>query len=104
MAEETKEIPKHPNRLRELRDRAKLNQAQVAVLKGTTQPTINRHEQGNRSLNGFDIEWYANLYGVTPYEIFVPLESWVPYNPESAIDMDAVYAEIAEIPDRKPII
>lgn len=78
---ETTERPRHPNRLAELRDRRQLSQSDIAKLLGMTAATVNRHERGNRALDGFAIERYAKFYGVSPYEIFVPAESWVPFVP-----------------------
>lgn len=70
---------KYPNRLRELREKRQLTQADVATILGVKQPTINRHEQGNRSLDGFAIEKYARFYNVSPYELFVPADYSVDY-------------------------
>ncbi len=70
---------KYPNRLRELREKRQLTQADVALILGVKQPTINRHEQGNRSLDGFAIEKYARFYNVSPYELFVPVDHSVDY-------------------------
>lgn len=76
------ERPRHPNRLAELRDARQLTQSDIAKLLGMTAATVNRHERGNRSLDGFAIERYAKFYGVSPYELFVPADSWVPYVPQ----------------------
>mgnify|MGYP001589623395 CR=1 FL=1 len=67
------------NRLKELREAKGLTQTDVALRLGTTQPTVDRHERGDRGLSGFAIEGYARLYGVAPAELFtrkpVPAES-----------------------------
>lgn len=64
-------IAKHPNRLRFLREAVGMSQTDAAEALCMPTPTLNRHEQGNRSLDGFTIERYALFYGVTPYELFV---------------------------------
>lgn len=86
---------RHPNRLFELRNIRNLSQKEVAQLVGMTQPTVNRHENGNRSLDGFAIERYAKLYAVSPYEIFVERDHVVEYSDssdesESPVEMVAV--------------
>lgn len=74
---------RHPNRIRELRNARQLNQKELGQLIGLPQPTVNRHENGNRSLDGFAIERYAKFFGVSPYELFVPVDHAVEYHTES---------------------
>lgn len=61
----------YPNRIYFLRRQRKMSQKDVAVALGLRQPTVNRHENANRSLDAFMIEKYARLFGVPPYELFV---------------------------------
>jgi transcriptional regulator with XRE-family HTH domain len=68
-------ISKHPNRLRYLREINGMSQKDAAQGLGVPTPTLNRHEQGNRSLDGFTIQRYAEFYGVTPFELFVSKEA-----------------------------
>lgn len=75
----TEKVVKHPNRLKELRAIHKLDQKDVARALKIPAPTVNRHENGNRSMDGFMIERYAYFYGVSPYEIFVPVDHSVEY-------------------------
>ncbi len=62
---------KYPNRLRALREARGLTQEQVGTLVGITESAINRHERGNRSLDGNAIDRYARFYSVSAYELFV---------------------------------
>jgi len=75
----TDTVIRHPNRLKELRQSFGLEQKDVAKALSIPAPTLNRHENGNRSIDGFMIERYAKFYGVTPYEIFVPADHAVEY-------------------------
>lgn len=78
---------KYPNRLRALREGRKLTQAQVGQMVGLTESAVNRHEQGNRSLDGLAIDRYARFYGVSAYELFVSPEEVAPDLPDiSGID------------------
>lgn len=61
---------KYPNRLRILRTSRGMLQKEVGQRLGITEASVNRHENGNRSLGAFEIEQYARLYNVTPYELF----------------------------------
>lgn len=89
---------KHPNRLRELRLQRGISQADMATLLGVKQPTVNRHEQGNRSLDGFAIERYAKIHGVSPYELFVPVDHSVAYDDESDGDGVTVISATEAVP------
>lgn len=100
---EVVERPRHPNRLAELRDTRKLTQSDIAKLLGMTAATVNRHERGNRALDGFAIERYAKFYGVSPYEIFVPADSWVPYVPVP-YEVPSVAADVAAIIERNRML
>lgn len=62
----------YPNRIRELRNQMGLSQTELAERIGIKQPTVNRHEQGNRNLDAFAISQYSRFFGVSPYELFVP--------------------------------
>lgn len=68
---ETQRKPKFPNRLRELRRGRQLTQEEAATLTGFSLSAVNRHENGNRSMDGPTMEAYAKLYGVTAYELYV---------------------------------
>lgn len=65
--------PKAPqiNRLRELRTKRGLSQEHAAAMVGYDISTVNRHENGNRGLDGSAIDRYAKLYQVSAYELFV---------------------------------
>ena len=63
--------PRHPNRLKELREERGWTQIDVAERVGFPQPTYNRHERGNRGLDGTAIDRYARLFGVSPFALFV---------------------------------
>lgn len=58
------------NRLRVLRQRRKLTQAEVASLTSQALSTVNKHENGIRGLTALDIKRYAKVYRVETYEIF----------------------------------
>lgn len=57
-----------------------MTQAQVGKMTGVKHATVNRHENGNRGLDGFAIERYAKLFGVSPYELFVKPDHEVEYD------------------------
>lgn len=69
--------PKAPqiNRLKELRNRRGLSQEHAAAMVGYDISTVNRHENGNRGLDGSAIDRYAKLYQVAAYELFVDPET-----------------------------
>ena len=58
------------NRLKELRDRARLTLQEVSLITGYSVPTISRHESGGRGLNEEALIKYASLYKVHTYELF----------------------------------
>jgi transcriptional regulator with XRE-family HTH domain len=60
-----------PNRLLELRASKNWTQEDVSVRTGYSQPTIQRHESGQRDLDGAAIDRYAMAYGVKPHQIFI---------------------------------
>jgi transcriptional regulator with XRE-family HTH domain len=87
----TKAIPKHvkfPNRLRELRVAKGLGQAKLGELVGLTAAAVNRHERGNRSLDGMAIDRYADVLGVSPYELFVRADHEIRYDtdPDDSVE------------------
>ena len=65
-----KRLPK--NRLRELRDRSRLTQEEVATLLGYDHTTVSRHESGDRALDAEDIKKYSRLFKCESYELFLP--------------------------------
>ena len=67
--------PLQINRLRELRSKAGLTQEHAAALIGYDISTLNRHENGNRGLDGSAIDRYAKLYKVSAYELFIDPET-----------------------------
>jgi len=77
-------VSKYPNRLRFLRESFGLEQQDAARTLGIDKSTLNRHEQGNRSLDGFTIQRYAEFYGVSPYELFVEKDHAVSGNLQPA--------------------
>lgn len=62
------------NRLRELRLERKLTQEEVAKLLDIDNTTVSKHETGLRGLSLEDIEKYARLYKVEPFELFISPE------------------------------
>lgn len=77
-----------------------VSQVELANLLGVKQPTVNRHERGNRSLDALAIERYARFYNVSPYELFVETEHEVEYDTAPADDAD----EIGEQPVQEPVL
>ena len=75
-------MPRYPNRLRELRQKNKLSQKAVARAIGLKQPTVNRHENENRSIDAYTADRYARFYGVSPYELFVDPDHGIDYPDE----------------------
>jgi len=65
-----KRLPK--NRLRELRDRSRLTQEEVARLLDYDHTTVSRHESGDRALDAEDIKKYSRLFKCESYELFLP--------------------------------
>jgi transcriptional regulator with XRE-family HTH domain len=100
---ETTDRPRHPNRLAELRDKRMLSQTEVAKLLGMTPATINRHERGNRSLDALAIERYARFYNVSPFELFVPADSYVEYEPVG-VELTPVADEVKLLIERNNLV
>lgn len=75
---------RYPNRLRELRELSNLSQAAAARAMAMSQSTLNRHEQGNRDLDAVAMQRYARFYGVSTYELFVPVDHELEYAVEEA--------------------
>lgn len=65
-----KRLPK--NRLRELRDRSRLTQEEVAKMLEYDHTTVSRHESGDRALDADDIKKYSRLFKCESYELFLP--------------------------------
>lgn len=59
------------NRLKELREQAKLTQGEVAKLLDLHHTTVSKHESMDRVLAPKDVEAYAKLYKVSSYELFL---------------------------------
>jgi hypothetical protein len=79
------------------------SQSEVGKDLGWKSPVVNRHELGNRALDGFAIERYARYYNVSPYEIFVPADYLVIYTgdypkPEIPSAREAAFEIIARDP------
>lgn len=58
------------NKLKELREKVRLTQTEVAKLLDVHFSTVAKHENGDRGLTGTEIDKYAKLYKVQPHEIF----------------------------------
>ena len=67
-------MPKPKNRLKELRDRARLTLQEVSLITGYSVPTISRHESGGRGLNEEAMMKYASLYKVHTIELYHRLD------------------------------
>lgn len=61
------------NRLRALRDRSRLTQAEVAKLLDIDITTVNKHESGARVPEAETLQRYARLYKVETHELFLEL-------------------------------
>lgn len=59
------------NRLRELRNRARLTLEEVSILTGYSVPAISRHENGGRSLSEEAIQKYSALFKVPTHQLFM---------------------------------
>ena len=80
----TKEtVIRRQNRLRELREAEGLTQSELARRLAIKVTTLNRHEQMNRSIDALSIERYARYFNVHPYELFVPEDHELEYEPAS---------------------
>lgn len=76
---------RYPNRLRELRKTHRTDDhpttiRDVAKALYLSASLAIRHENGQRGLNGYQIEQYAMYYGVTPFELFVPRGYYLVYD------------------------
>ena len=63
---------RYPNRIREIRERLGLSQAELAELIGTTQPQIDRLEKGQRSLRDTWMQRLAIGLGCNPIDLLGP--------------------------------
>ena len=59
-----------PNRLRQLRERARLTQAEVAKLVDLTIPSVSRHESGAKPLTDAMLAKYAQVFKVPTHKLF----------------------------------
>ncbi len=64
------------NRLKELRQKAKLSQAEVGQLMGVSNSVVSHHEIGARQISDDNIWKYAEIFKVSTYELFfVPVRT-----------------------------
>jgi DNA-binding XRE family transcriptional regulator len=70
-------VPPIP-RLREVRERAALSQAELARLAGVSRPTITRAEQGRIAPQWATVRKLARALGVTPADLRAPPAAPVP--------------------------
>ncbi len=59
------------NRIRHLRERARLTQAEVATLLGTDETSVSRWENGSRALTPQIIEKLSRLFKCNSWELLV---------------------------------
>jgi ribosome-binding protein aMBF1 (putative translation factor) len=76
----------YPNRIRELRLARNWLQDELAAMVGLTAAAVNRHERGNRDLDGWTIERYAIVFQVSPYALFVHPDEYIEY--DAPLDKD----------------
>lgn len=62
-----------PNRIRELREAARLSQEELGTLVGVHFTTVARHERGNRSLTDDMVIKYARVFKCQTHEVFINL-------------------------------
>lgn len=72
---------RRPNRLRELREAEGLTQSEMARRLSIKIATLNRHEQMNRAIDALSIERYATFFNVNAFELFVPMDHELEYEP-----------------------
>lgn len=70
----TKNLAPRQNRLRELREKSRLTQKEVAKLLDVDHTTVNKHEAGTRGLTSGEIEKYAQVFKVQSHELFFAAE------------------------------
>lgn len=104
---------KRPNRLKAIRERHKnvpggfwISQLEASRILGVSHATVSLHESGKRGMTDKEIQGYARLYKVAPWEIFHdPAERKVAHVPaNSPIQKSKEFVmqvadEAAQLPD-----
>lgn len=86
---------KFKNRLRELRERSRLTQNELARLAGIDLTTVNRHENGSRMISRAMMLKYAKVFKVITLELFVDYKNLiVPTDAEDNIAYGDIMAQI----------
>jgi DNA-binding transcriptional regulator YiaG len=60
-----------PNRIKVLRERSRLTQRELALLMGTDDSTVAKHEAASRGLTPDEIRKYSRIFKCESYELFL---------------------------------